>query len=36
MRSKTSPWPGAGTATVRISTLLFPGKNAANIVSLMA
>jgi hypothetical protein len=22
----TSPWPGAGTATLRISTVLFPGR----------
>jgi hypothetical protein len=33
MRSKTSPWPGTGTGTVRISTVELPGRNAAVIVS---
>jgi hypothetical protein len=31
-RIRTSPCPGDGTGTVRISTVLFPGKNAACIV----
>ena len=31
-RSSTSPWPGAGTGTVRISTVELPGRNAAVIV----
>jgi hypothetical protein len=33
MRNSTSPWPGVGTGTVRISTVEFPGKYAAVIVS---
>jgi hypothetical protein len=28
----TSPWPGSGTGTVLVSTVLFPGRNAAIIV----
>src|ERR1035438_9633892 len=28
MRSSTSPWPGAGTATSCNSTVLLPGRNA--------
>src|ERR1035437_3465886 len=28
MRSSTSPWPGAGTATSFSSTVLLPGRNA--------
>jgi hypothetical protein len=32
-RNRTSPWPGVGTGTVRISTVELPGKNAAVIVS---
>src|SRR5208337_5204313 len=31
-RIKISPWVGAGTGTVRISTVLLPGKNAASMV----
>jgi hypothetical protein len=31
-RIRTSPCCGDGTGTVRISTELFPGKNAASIV----
>jgi hypothetical protein len=31
-RNRTSPWPGVGTGTVRISTVELPGKNAAVIV----
>jgi hypothetical protein len=31
-RSRTSPYAGDGTGTVRISTVLSPGKNAAVIV----
>jgi hypothetical protein len=34
-RIKTSPCPGLGTGTVRISTVLFPGRNAACIVFCM-
>jgi hypothetical protein len=35
-RNKTSPWPGIGTATVRISTVEFPGRYAAVIVSVIS
>ena len=33
MRSRTSPWPGSGTGTVRISTVELPGRKAAVIVA---
>jgi hypothetical protein len=36
MRSRTSPCPGAGTGTVRISTVESPGRNAAVIVSFIS
>jgi hypothetical protein len=32
-RNRTSPWPGSGTGTVRISTVESPGKNTAVIVA---
>ena len=32
IRSRTSPWPGAGTGTVRISTVELPGRYAAVMV----
>jgi hypothetical protein len=35
-RSRTSPCPGVGTGTVRISTVELPGKNAADIVSFIS
>jgi hypothetical protein len=35
-RNKTSPWSGAGTGTVRISTVEFPGRYAAVIVSFIS
>jgi hypothetical protein len=35
-RSSTSPCPGTGTGTVRISTVLLPGRKAAVIVSFIA
>jgi hypothetical protein len=35
-RNRTSPWPGAGTGTLRISTVEFPGRNAAVIVSFIS
>jgi hypothetical protein len=36
MRNRTSPWPGCGTGTVRISTVESPGRNAAVIVVVMS
>src|SRR5580658_4659245 len=35
-RSKTSPWPGDGTGTVRNSTVEFPGRYAAVMVAFIS